>query len=79
MSTTSIFSNVLKATFLRLDIAKATITRIDASAAESMEVAVGVFRGEKMNSHHEQAWHTMLGRDLVSPPPLAPGVVKHRP
>ncbi len=71
------FPGTLYGAFLRSDVAKATITRIDVSGAEAMDGVVAVFTGESMNPHHGEGWHAMLGPELLTPPPLAPGVVKH--
>jgi carbon-monoxide dehydrogenase large subunit len=63
--------------FRRSDVAAGRITRIDTSAAEALDGVVAVFTGETMNPHHGEGWHAMLGPGLATPPPLAPGSVKH--
>ena len=63
--------------FLRSDVAKGTIARIDVSGAEAMEGLVAVFTGESMNPHHGEGWNAMIGPEMPVPPPLAPGAVKH--
>ena len=68
---------LLHGAFLRSDVARGMITRLDASTAEALDDVVAVFTGETMNPHHGVGWHAMLGPELVTPPPLAPGTVKH--
>lgn len=65
------------AAFLRSDVAKGTIRRLDVSAATSLEGVFGVFTGESLLPHHGQGWHAMLGPAMLTPPPLAVGSVKH--
>jgi aerobic carbon-monoxide dehydrogenase large subunit len=65
------------AAFLRSDVAKGTITRLDVSAAEEHDEVLAVFTGERFLPHHGQGWHSMLGPAMVTPPPLAVGSVKH--
>jgi aerobic carbon-monoxide dehydrogenase large subunit len=63
--------------FLRSDVAKGTITRLDVSAAEAIDGVLAVFTGERLLPHHGQGWHAMLGPEMLTPPPLAVGSVKH--
>jgi carbon-monoxide dehydrogenase large subunit len=69
--------NMLHAAFLRSDVAKGTITRLDVTEAAALDGVVAVYTGETMNPLHGEAWHAMLGPDLVTPPPLAAGTVKY--
>ncbi len=68
---------MLHAAFLRSEVARGSITRIDVTAAAAMEGVVAVFTGESLLPHHGTGWHGMLGPDLVTPPPLAVGSVKY--
>jgi aerobic carbon-monoxide dehydrogenase large subunit len=65
------------AAFLRSDVAKGTITRLDVSAAEERDEVLAVFTGERFLPHHGQGWHSMLGPMMVTSPPQAVGSVKH--
>jgi carbon-monoxide dehydrogenase large subunit len=63
--------------FLRSDVAKGRIARLDVSAAEAMDGVVGVFTGQALLAHHGEGWHAMLGPQMLTPPPLAVSSVKH--
>ncbi|HEX9467531.1 MAG TPA: xanthine dehydrogenase family protein molybdopterin-binding subunit [Acidimicrobiia bacterium] len=62
---------ILHAAFLRSDLARAAITRIDTSAAKEMPGVVAVYTWEDFNGITGPAYHAMLGEELVVPPPLA--------
>ncbi len=62
---------ILHAAFLRSDLARAAITRIDTSAAKEMPGVVAVYTWEDFNGITGSAYHAMLGEELVVPPPLA--------
>jgi aerobic carbon-monoxide dehydrogenase large subunit len=63
--------------FFRSEVAKGIITRLDVSAAEAIDGVLAVFTGERLLPHHGQGWHAMLGPEMLTPPPLAVGSVKH--
>jgi carbon-monoxide dehydrogenase large subunit len=52
---------MLHAAFLRSDVARARITRLDISAAVEAEGVCGVFTGPDLNRDEGPAWHAMLG------------------
>ena len=64
-------SGTLHAAFLRSDLARAAITRIDTSAAKEMPGVVAVYTWEDFNGITGPGYHAMLGEELVVPPPLA--------
>src|SRR3954470_6295037 len=61
---------MLHAAFLRSEIAKATITAIDTSAACALPGVVAVFTWNDFDGRFGEAWHAMLGEALQVPPPL---------
>src|SRR5437667_5529215 len=61
----------LHASFLRSDLARAAITRIDTSTAKEMPGVVAVYTWHDFNGLTGPAYHAMLGEELVVPPPLA--------
>jgi carbon-monoxide dehydrogenase large subunit len=67
----------LHAAFLRSEVAKATITSIDVSAAREMPGVTAVFTWQDFDGRFGEAWHAMLGEALQVPPPLAIGDVRH--
>jgi carbon-monoxide dehydrogenase large subunit len=68
---------LLHGAFLRSEVAKGAITAIDTSAAESLPGVEGVFTWAEFNGRFGEAWHAMLGEEMVVPPPLAIGDVRH--
>jgi carbon-monoxide dehydrogenase large subunit len=62
---------LLHAAFLRSDLARAAITRLDTSTAKTMPGVVAVYTWEDFNGMPGPAYHAMLGEELVVPPPLA--------
>src|SRR3954465_1256919 len=64
-------AGTLHAEFLRSDLARAAITRIDSSAAKEMPGVVAVYTWHDFNGLPGPAYHAMLGEELVVPPPLA--------
>jgi carbon-monoxide dehydrogenase large subunit len=67
----------LHAAFLRSEVAKATITSIDVSAAREMPGVTAVFTWQDFDGQFGEAWHAMLGEALQVPPPLAISDVRH--
>ena len=67
----------LHAAFLRSDLAKATITHLDATAARELPGVVAVFTAADFDGAFGEAWHAMLGQELQVPPPLATTDVRH--
>ena len=68
---------MLHAAFVRSEIAAATITSIDTSAAKAAPGVVGVFTWQDFDGRYGEAWHAMLGKELSVPPPLAVGDVRY--
>ena len=68
---------VLHAAFLRSDLARAKITRLDVSAAREAPGVVAVFTWQDFHEKYGEAYHAMLGEQLVVPPPLAITDVRH--
>ncbi len=64
-------AGTLHAAFLRSDLARAAITRVDTSAAKEMPGVVAVYTWEDFNGITGPGYHAMLGEELVVPPPLA--------
>ena len=64
-------AGTLHAAFLRSDLARAAITRIDTSAAKEMPGVVAVFTWEDFNGITGPGYHAMMSEELVVPPPLA--------
>ena len=58
-------------------MAKATITRLDATAALELPGVHSVLTWQDFSGHFGEAWHAMLGEELQVPPPLAIGDVRH--
>ena len=67
----------LHAAFVRSEIASATITSIDTSAALAAPGVVAVYTWHDFDGLYGEAWHGMLGKDLAVPPPLAIGDVRY--
>ncbi len=68
---------MLHAAFLRSEVAKATITRLDATAALELPGVHSVLTWQDFDGHLGEAWHAMLGEELQVPPPLAISDVRH--
>jgi carbon-monoxide dehydrogenase large subunit len=68
---------MLHAAFLRSELAKATITHLDAAAARELPGVVAVFTWHDFDGRFGEAWHAMLGEELQVPPPLAVTDVRH--
>ncbi len=68
---------MLHAAFLRSDVARGTISRIDVDAARALHGVVAVYTWQELQGAFGEAWHTMLGEELQVPPPLAIGDVRH--
>jgi carbon-monoxide dehydrogenase large subunit len=58
------------AAFLRSDVAKARITRLDVSAAAAMPGVLAVFTGPELESAQGEVFHSMMGG--ISPLPFRP-------
>jgi carbon-monoxide dehydrogenase large subunit len=72
-----VLPGLLHAAFLRSELAKATITRLDVSAARQAPGVVAVYTWQDFDGVFGEAWHAMLGEELVVPPPLAITDVRH--
>jgi aerobic carbon-monoxide dehydrogenase large subunit len=72
-----VLPGMLHAAFLRSELAKATITRLDTSAAREAPGVVAVFSSHDFDGRYGEAWHAMLGEQLQVPPPLAITDVRH--
>jgi carbon-monoxide dehydrogenase large subunit len=68
---------MLHGAFLRSDLAKAQLVSVDASAARELPGVVGVFTWSDFQDRFGEAWHAMLGEQLIVPPPLAITDVRH--
>ena len=64
-------SGTLHAAFLRSDLARAAITRIDTGAAKELPGVVAVFTWEDFNGISGPGYHSMMSEELAVPPPLA--------
>src|SRR5215467_6757573 len=64
-------SGTLHAAFLRSDLARATISRVDTSGAEEMPGVVAVYTWEDFNGITGPGYHAMMSEELLVPPPLA--------
>jgi aerobic carbon-monoxide dehydrogenase large subunit len=72
-----VLPGMLHAAFLRSELAKATITHLDAAAARALPGVVAVFTWQDFDGRFGETWHAMLGEDLKVPPPLAVTDVRH--
>ena len=68
---------MLHAAFLRSDVARGRITSIDVSAAREAPGVHAVFTWQEFHERYGEAYHVMLGEELVVPPPLAIMDVRH--
>src|SRR3954454_6874767 len=64
-------AGTLHAAFLRSDLARAAITRIDTSAARELPGVVAVYTREDLNGISGPGYHSMMSEELAVPPPLA--------
>lgn len=68
---------MLHGAFARSDVARAGLTRVDVDAARALPGVVAVFTWSDFHGQFGEAWHAMLGEQLVVPPPLAITDVRH--
>jgi carbon-monoxide dehydrogenase large subunit len=68
---------MLHGAFLRSDVAKARLVSVDVAAARVLPGVVAVFTWADFQGQTGEAWHTMLGEQLVVAPPLAITDVRH--
>ena len=68
---------LLHGAFLRSEVAKGAIASIDTSAAVALPGVVAVYTWADFNGRFGEAWHAMLGEEMVVPPPLAIGDVRY--
>jgi carbon-monoxide dehydrogenase large subunit len=68
---------MLHGAFLRSDLAKARLLGVDVSAARDLQGVNAVFTWSDFQDEFGEAWHTLLGEQLVVPPPLAITDVRH--
>ncbi len=68
---------MLHAAFLRSDIARGAVTRLDVGAARELPGVAAVFTWSDFHGVFGEGWHAMLGEELQVPPPLAIGDVRH--
>ena len=69
---------MLHAAFLRSDVAKATITRLDVDrGTRRCRASSPCFTWQDFDGQFGEAWHAMLGEELQVPPPLAITDVRH--
>jgi carbon-monoxide dehydrogenase large subunit len=67
----------LHAAFVRSDVARAHLISVDVSEARALPGIVAVYTWQDFRDRFGEAWHTMLGEQLVVPPPLAITDVRH--
>jgi len=68
---------LLHGAFLRSEVARGTIAGIDTSAAAALPGVIAVLTWSDFDGRFGEAWHAMLGEEMVVPPPLAIGDVRH--
>jgi len=68
---------LLHAAFLRSEVAKGAISALDTTAAAALPGVEAVFTWADFNGRFGEAWHAMLGEEMVVPPPLAIGDVRY--
>ena len=68
---------MLHAAFVRSEVAKAAITRFDATAALELPGVHAVLTAQDFEGRYGEAWHGMLGEQLQVPAPLAVSDVRH--
>lgn len=62
---------MVHAAFLRSELAKAKLNSVDIEAAKAAPGVIAVFLWSDFHEKFGEAWHPMLGKELVVPPPLA--------
>jgi carbon-monoxide dehydrogenase large subunit len=62
---------LLHTAFVRSEVARGTITRIEVAEARRAPGVVAVLTWQELDGHFGPAWHGMLGEELQVPPPLA--------
>ncbi|MDO8390367.1 MAG: xanthine dehydrogenase family protein molybdopterin-binding subunit [Actinomycetota bacterium] len=62
---------MVHAAFLRSELAKARLNSVNIEAAKSAPGVIAVFLWSDFHEKFGEAWHGMLGEQLVVPPPLA--------
>ena len=68
---------MLHGAFLRSEVARATITGLDVTAARELPGVVAVYTWAEFDGVFGDSYNTMLGEALTVPPPLAIGDVRH--
>ncbi len=70
---------LLHAAFVRSDLARGRITRLDVEAARELEGVRAVYTAADLNGGQHEYWQTMVGRDAPYPPfrALADGDVRY--
>jgi carbon-monoxide dehydrogenase large subunit len=68
---------MLHAAFLRSDVAKATVVRLDTTASAQVPGVAAVLTCKDFDGRFGPAWHAMLGEQLPVPAPLAVADVRH--
>src|SRR5918994_2039721 len=53
------------------------VVRLDTSAAKELPGVVAIFTWQEFHEQYGEAYHAMLGEELVVPPPLASSDVRH--
>jgi len=71
------YPGMLHGAFARSDVARAGLARVEVSAARALPGVVAVFTWSDYHEQFGEAWHGMLGEQLVVPPPLAITDVRH--
>ncbi len=72
-----VLPRMLHGAFLRSEDAKARITSVDTSAATELAGVAAVYTWRDFHGRFGEAYHAMLGEELVMPPPLAIGDVRY--
>ena len=72
-----VLPGMLHGAFVRSDFARANIVGIDTSAALDLPGVVAVYTWQDFHERFGEAYHAMLGEELVVPPPLAITDVRH--
>lgn len=72
-----VLPGMLHAAFLRSFVAKGRIVGLDVSAAAALPGVEAIYTWEDFHETFGEAYHAMLGEELVVPPPLAIADVRH--
>jgi aerobic carbon-monoxide dehydrogenase large subunit len=72
-----VLPGMLHAAFVRSEVAKADVVAVDATSARELPGVVAVFTAADFVGRFGEAWHAMLGEQLVVPPPLAVADVRY--